>query len=140
MPPGAGSFEEFTRMHGVSLCINACPNDVLQPAIKQYGISGFMQPVMDYHRGFCAFNCTRCTEICPTNALKPLLLETKKLTQIGKVVFIKDNCIVKTERTASSLFQLPHAVYMVPYEDNLVIPKQTRISASDAGIVNMHVR
>ncbi len=126
-PPGAGSFEEFTeKCTACSLCINACPNDVLQPAIKQYGISGFMQPVMDYHRGFCAFNCTRCTEICPTNALKPLLLEAKKLTQIGKVVFIKDNCIVKTEKTACGACSEScptKAVYMVPYEDNLVIPE-----------------
>jgi polyferredoxin len=126
-PPGAGSMEDFAeRCTACSLCINACPNNVLQPAVMQYGIAGFMQPVMDYHRSFCTFNCTVCTDICPTNALKPLLLEAKKLTQIGKVFFIKDNCIVKTEKTACGACSEScptKAVYMVPYEGNLVIPE-----------------
>ncbi len=126
-PPGAGSFEEFTeKCTACSLCISVCPNNVLQPAFKEYGIAGLMQPVMNYHRSFCTFNCTRCTEICPTNALKPLLLEAKKLTQLGKVVFIKDNCIVKTEKTACGACSEAcptKAVYMVPYEDSLLIPE-----------------
>jgi len=126
-PPGAGSIEDFTK-HCIacSLCITACPNNVLQPAVKQYGIAGLMQPVMDYHKSFCTYNCTVCTEICPTNALKPLLLEAKKLTQLGKVNFIKDNCIVKTEKTACGACSEAcptKAVFMIPYEGNLVIPE-----------------
>lgn len=87
---------------------------------------GLMQPVMDYHKGFCSYNCNICTEICPTNALMPLVLEAKKLTQIGKVIFIKDNCIVKTEKTACGACSEScptKAVFMVPYEGNLVIPE-----------------
>jgi polyferredoxin len=126
-PPGAGSIEDFTK-HCIacSLCITACPNNVLQPSIKQYGIAGLMQPVMDYHKSFCTYNCTVCTEICPTYALKPLMLEAKKLTQLGKVNFIKDNCIVKTEKTACGACSEAcptKAVYMIPYEGNLVIPE-----------------
>lgn len=126
-PPGAGSIEDFTK-HCIacSLCITACPNNVLKPAVKQYGIAGLMQPVMDYHKSFCTYNCTVCTEICPTNALKPLLLEAKKLTQIGKSNFIKDNCIVKTEKTACGACSEAcptKAVYMIPYEGNLMIPE-----------------
>jgi NAD-dependent dihydropyrimidine dehydrogenase PreA subunit len=92
----------------------------------QYGVKGMMQPVMDYHKSFCTYNCTVCTEICPTNALRPLILEAKKLTQIGKVNFIKDNCIVKTEKTACGACSEScptKAVYMVPYEGNLLIPE-----------------
>ncbi|MDP4221939.1 MAG: 4Fe-4S binding protein [Bacteroidota bacterium] len=126
-PPGAGSIEDFTkRCTACSLCISACPNRVLQPAISQYGLAGLMQPVMDYHKSFCTYNCTVCTEICPTNALKPLVLEAKKLTQIGKSNFIKDNCIVKTEKTACGACSEAcptKAVYMVPYEGNLLIPE-----------------
>lgn len=126
-PPGAGSIQDFnTWCTACSLCINACPNGVLQPSFQQYGISGMMQPVMDYHKSFCTYNCTVCTEVCPTNALKPLALEAKKLTQLGKSVFIKDNCIVKTEKTACGACSEScptKAVYMVPYEGNLVIPE-----------------
>jgi len=125
-PPGAGSISDFNnRCTACGLCISVCPNDVLQPAIMQYGLAGYMQPVMDYHKGFCQYNCTLCTEICPTFALKPLLPEAKKLTQIGKVIFIKDNCIVKTEKTACGACSEAcptKAVFMIPYEGSLVIP------------------
>ena len=126
-PPGAGTIDSFNRnCTACSLCITACPNNVLQPAVKEYGLSGLMQPVMDYHKSFCTYNCTICTDVCPTNALKPLVLEAKKLTQIGKVIFIKDNCIVKTEKTACGACSEScptKAVYMIPYEGNLVIPE-----------------
>jgi polyferredoxin len=126
-PPGGGSLADFNKKcTACSLCINACPNGVLQPAIKQYGLSGLMQPVMDYHKSFCTFKCTICTEICPTDALKPLILEAKQLTQLGKVKFIKDNCIVKTEKTACGACSEScptKAVYMVPFEGNLLIPE-----------------
>jgi polyferredoxin len=128
-PPGGLGIEDFNKdCTACSLCISACPNRVLQPAFKQYGIAGIMQPVMDYHKSFCTYNCTICTEICPTNALHPLVLEAKKLTQIGKAIFIKDNCIVKTEKTACGACSEScptKAVHMIPYEGNLVIPEVT---------------
>ena len=126
-PPGAGSISDFNKeCTACSLCITICPNKVLQPAWVEYGIAGMMQPVMNYHKGFCAYNCTKCTDICPTYALRPLALEAKKLTQLGKVNFIKDNCIVKTEKTACGACSEAcptKAVYMIPYEGNLLIPE-----------------
>lgn len=126
-PPGGVDIETFNKnCTACSLCISACPNGVLQPAIREYGITGLMQPVMNYHKSFCTYNCTVCTEICPTNALQPLILEAKKLTQLGKANFIKDNCIVNTEKTACGACSEScptKAVYMIPYEGNLLIPE-----------------
>ncbi|HUX59399.1 MAG TPA: 4Fe-4S dicluster domain-containing protein [Bacteroidales bacterium] len=126
-PPGGIGIENFNKdCTACSLCISACPNGVLQPAFTQYGLAGMMQPVMNYHKSFCTYNCTICTEICPTYALQPLALEAKKLTQIGKAIFIKDNCIVKTEKTACGACSEScptKAVHMIPYEGNLVIPE-----------------
>lgn len=126
-PPGALSISEFnSKCTACSLCITACPNNVLQPAYREYGLSGLMQPVMDYHKSFCTYKCTICTEVCPTHALQPLMLEAKQLTQLGKARFIKDNCIVKTEKTACGACSEScptKAVYMVPYEGNLLIPE-----------------
>src|SRR5664279_2627895 len=128
-PPGGVSISDFNKdCIACSLCINVWANNVLQPAYKQYGIAGIMQPVMDYHKSFCTYNCTKCTEICPTNALHPLVLEAKKLTQLGKAKFIKDNCIVKTEKTACGACSEAcptKACHMIPYEGNLVIPEVT---------------
>ncbi len=126
-PPGGISISEFNKKcTACSLCINACPNGVLQPAFKEYGLAGMMQPVMNFHKNFCTHKCTICTEICPDNALQPLLSEAKMLTQLGKAKFIKDNCIVKTEKTACGACSEScptKAVYMIPFEGNLLIPE-----------------
>jgi len=126
-PPGSVSIANFTsRCTACSLCVTACPTKVLQPSFTEYGITGMMQPRMDYKTGFCNYECTRCNEICPTGAIMPLKLEAKKLTQIGKAVFIKENCIVydqKTDCGACSEHCPTKAVSMVPFEDYLVIPE-----------------
>jgi ferredoxin len=85
-----------------------------------------MQPRLDYHKSFCTYECIKCLDICPTGALLPLALEAKKLTQLGKAVFIKDNCIVKTEKTACGACSEScptKAVHMIPFEGKLVIPE-----------------
>jgi ferredoxin-type protein NapF len=126
-PPGATGIENFTKKcTACSLCISACPNNVLIPSVKEYGWSGIMQPRLDFHKGFCTYECVKCLEICPTGALMPLVTEAKKLTQIGKAVFIKDNCIVKTEKTACGACSEScptKAVHMIPFEGKLVIPE-----------------
>ncbi len=126
-PPGAESTNRFldicTACH---LCVSQCPTHVLQPSLLQYGVFGIMQPHMDYHSGFCNFECTLCGEVCPTGAILPLMLESKKRTQLGVAKFIKDNCIVHTDKTdcgACSEHCPTKAVKMVPYgEKGLVIP------------------
>lgn len=126
-PPGSAGISNFTaNCTACSLCISVCPNNVLVPSVKEYGIASVMQPHMNYHKGFCAYECIRCLEVCPTGAMLPLMKEAKKLTQIGKAVFIKDNCIVNTEKTACGACaeSCPtKAVHMVPFEGKLVIPE-----------------
>jgi ferredoxin len=126
-PPGATTIENLNdRCTACSLCISACPNNVIHPATMEYGLAGIMQPRMDYHKGFCAYDCIRCTEVCPTGALLPLNLEAKKLTQIGFAIFLIDNCIVYTDKTdcgACSEHCPTKAVHMIPYEGTLVIPE-----------------
>jgi ferredoxin len=126
-PPGSAGIENFTKKcTACSLCITVCPNNVLIPSIREYGLTGIMQPRMDYHKSFCTYECIKCLDICPTGALLPLALEAKKLTQLGKAVFIKDNCIVKTEKTACGACSEScptKAVHMIPFEGKLVIPE-----------------
>ncbi len=127
MPPGSGDFESFNaKCTACSLCISICPTNVLRPSLKEYGIWGMMQPVMNYGKGFCDYDCAACSEVCPTNALSLLTVEAKKSTQIGISHFIKDNCIVKIEKTACGACSEScptKAVYLIPYEGNLLIPE-----------------
>ncbi|UCG27821.1 MAG: 4Fe-4S binding protein [Bacteroidales bacterium] len=126
-PPGSCSIENFNdQCTACTLCVSACPTNVLQPSFMQYGLSGIMQPHMDYHSGFCNYDCTICTDICPTGAILPVILEEKKLVQLGIAQFIRDNCIVHTDKTdcgACSEVCPTKSCHMVPYEGSLVIPE-----------------
>jgi ferredoxin len=128
-PPGAQSIDRFTSTcTACHLCVGACPARVLAPAFLEYGVSGMLQPRMDFAASYCTYECTRCTDVCPTGALFPLPLVEKKLTQLGTAKFIKENCIVFTEEKecgACSEHCPTKAVKMVPYKKKLVIPEVT---------------
>ena len=102
-----------------------CPSHVLKPAFMEYGLAGMMQPTVSFEKGFCNFDCTVCGDVCPNGAILPISVEQKHLTQLGYVVFIKENCIVYTDETscgACSEHCPTQAVAMVPYKDGLTIP------------------
>jgi len=99
-PPGAISLDNFTdNCTACHLCVASCPSQVLQPSFLEYGLLGIMQPRMDFKTSYCDFDCVICTEVCPSGAILPQDVETKHLIQLGKTKFVKDNCIVYTEKT-----------------------------------------
>lgn len=125
-PPGSLSaghlLEHCTACH---LCVTKCPSHVLKPAFTEYGLGGMMQPMMYFEDGFCNFDCTVCSDVCPNGAILPLTVEQKHVTQVGRVVFLIENCIVNTDETscgACSEHCPTQAVTMVPYKDGLTIP------------------
>ncbi len=125
-PPGAVSTERLLK-HCTSchLCISKCPSKVLKPAFTEYGISGMMMPIMYFEKGFCNYDCTLCTDVCPNNALTSLTVEQKHRLQVGRVVFKPELCIVHTEGTncgACSEHCPTQAVKMIPYKNSLTIP------------------
>lgn len=95
VPPGAGSLKHF-RQHctGCQLCVSVCPNNVLRPSTD---LTSMIQPESSYERGYCRPECTKCSEVCPTGAIKKIAKEDKSSTQIGHTVWIKKNCIPVTD-------------------------------------------
>lgn len=126
-PPGSKSIEHYnSNCTACHLCVSVCPTQVLQPSILHYGLGGFLQPRMDYLTNFCKFDCVLCTEVCPSGALQKTLLDSKKLIQLGKSNFVKENCIVETEKKACGACAEvcpTKAVRMIPYENNIKIPE-----------------
>ena len=99
-PPGSISIDNFTdQCTACHLCVSSCPTQVLQPSFLEYGLLGIMQPRMDYKTSYCNYDCTICTDVCPSGAIVKTDLESKKLIQMGKAKFIKDNCVVYTQKT-----------------------------------------
>jgi ferredoxin len=127
VPPGGESTERFSNLcTSCHLCVAACPTQVIQPAALEYGWSGLFQPRMDYAVNYCTFDCVACSKVCPTGALAPLSLEAKHTLQLGKVVFVKEDCIVETKKKdcgACAEHCPTKAVRMVPFEGKLRIPE-----------------
>ena len=97
-PPGSLSFQHFAKhCTGCQLCVSECPNQVLRPSTD---LMHLMLPEMSYERGHCRPECTRCSEVCPAGAIKPVDKPEKSSIQIGHAVWIKKNCVVLTDEVS----------------------------------------
>jgi len=125
-PPGSRGLEHFTQLcTACHLCVSTCPTQVLTPSLLEYGVAGIFQPKMDYWLSYCNYDCVLCSTICPSGAILPIALPDKKLVQLGKAQFVKDDCIVITKKTecgACSEHCPTKAVYMIPHE-KLMLPE-----------------
>lgn len=94
-PPGSVSIRHLEKhCTACQLCVSSCPNNVLRPSTD---LMHFMQPTMSFERGYCRPECTRCSEVCPAGAIKPISREEKTSIHVGHAVWIKENCVVLTD-------------------------------------------
>jgi ferredoxin len=127
IPPGADNARRFgKRCTGCQMCASACPNQVLRPSSKA---SNFMQPEMSFERGYCRPECVKCSEVCPTGAIRRITAAEKSSIQIGIAKWSKDLCIVNSDKVACDLCarKCPTgAITMIPQRpdnaDSLKIP------------------
>ena len=92
-PAGSKSVKNFSNhCTGCQLCVSKCPEKVLRPSTD---LSTFMQPEMAFDKGFCRPDCTLCSEVCPTGAIRPIDLALKSATSIGHAVTVPNNCLLQ---------------------------------------------
>ena len=101
------------------LCVANCPNGVLRPSES---LEHFLQPEMQYDKGYCRPECTRCSNVCPTGAIRPVTPDDKLFIQIGHAVWVKQNCIPLTDQKTcgNCAKHCPAgAIQMVPVDKSL---------------------
>ena len=98
-PPGA----DLERINALCArcgnCMRACPYQLIQPDLGDSGIDGLLTPVI-WFRGRnpeqeqdCFQDCVKCTQVCPTGALRPISAEQKRKRAIGIAEIDQKKCI-----------------------------------------------
>ena len=98
-PPGA----DLERINALCArcgnCMQACPYQLIKPDIGESGIDGLFTPVLKFRSSdpfqeqYCFHDCVKCSQVCPTGALRPITAEEKKKLPIGIAVINRKKCI-----------------------------------------------
>ncbi len=129
LPPGARNQKRFSeKCTACHLCVAKCPSQIIRPATLEYGLGFLLKPELVYEHGYCNYECTICTDVCPNKALEKLTKEEKIQAQLGIAHFERELCVVYKDETdcgACSEHCPTQAVKMVPYKGSLRIPHVT---------------
>ena len=94
-PFGSDSIKDFYRhCTACQLCVANCPNNVLRPSTD---LDRFMQPEMSYENGYCRPECTKCSQVCPAGAIKPITPQEKTQFHIGVATVDRSLCVVERD-------------------------------------------
>jgi polyferredoxin len=93
LPPGAVKPEFLSRCIRCGVCLKVCPTSGLQPGMGAAGWAGLWTPVLVPRLGQCDYSCNACGQNCPTGAIPPLDLDTKRTTIIGHAYIDRNRCI-----------------------------------------------
>ena len=98
-PPGA----DLERINALCArcgnCMRACPYQLIQPDLGDSGIDGLFTPVLwlrsrnTDQEQYCFQDCVKCTQVCPTGALRPLTVEQKHGAAIGIAEIDRKKCV-----------------------------------------------
>lgn len=93
-PPGALEEKEFLkRCVKCGECMKVCITNGLQPTLFEAGVEGIWTPVLVPRIGYCAYHCTLCGQVCPTDAIKKLPLQEKVKVKIGLAMIDPGRCL-----------------------------------------------
>ncbi len=90
LPPGAKNANRMANTClNCNLCIENCPNKIL---VKASNV--FPAVHIDYNKGegFCKFDCTECSNACPSGAIAKISLDEKQNTRIAMASIKEENC------------------------------------------------
>ena len=98
-PPGALDETDFLAIClRCGECMKVCITQGLQPLGLDRGIEAMFTPVLVPRIGYCEFNCTLCSSVCPTHAIAPLPKKEKQAQVMGKAFFDKNRCLPWAEK------------------------------------------
>ncbi|MBM4016967.1 MAG: 4Fe-4S binding protein [Planctomycetes bacterium] len=93
-PPGSVPEPEFLRLCiRCGECFQACPNNVLQPMGAGGGLDALWTPYVAADWSGCEPSCNNCGQVCPTGAIRALVIEEKRAVRMGLAVIDATSCL-----------------------------------------------
>ena len=74
-------------------CLKVCPTNGLQHAFDEGGLLAIWTPILVPRIGYCEYQCSLCTQVCPTGAIEQLTIKQKTETKIGSAWIRQHRCI-----------------------------------------------
>jgi len=100
-PPGALAELDFlATCVRCGECMKVCITNGLQPLGFEKGLESMFTPRLLPRLGYCEFNCTLCSQVCPTQAIAPLPKRQKHAFVMGTAWFDKNRCLPHAENKA----------------------------------------
>lgn len=98
-PPGALDESKFlASCVRCGECLKVCINNALQPLFLEQGLDGMFTPVLVPRLGYCEYNCTLCSQVCPTGAIETLTKKQKHRFVLGRAYFDQNKCLVYADK------------------------------------------
>ncbi|NLE44764.1 MAG: 4Fe-4S binding protein [Chloroflexi bacterium] len=93
-PPGAQDEAGFlARCLRCSQCMRVCPTAGLQPVLFEAGAEGMGTPRLVPRLGQCDYGCNACGQVCPSGAIPPLDLVSKRQAVLGSAMVDRNRCL-----------------------------------------------
>jgi formate hydrogenlyase subunit 6/NADH:ubiquinone oxidoreductase subunit I len=83
-------------------CARVCPARIIGPSLGEHGVASLLTPTLDYEDNYCLATCSRCTEVCPSGALRRLGVEEKPRAAIGLPQVQTSVCLLSEDRECAA--------------------------------------
>jgi ferredoxin len=94
LPPGAVERRTFNGLCiRCGACVRACPHRIIHPSTGQHGLAALLTPTLNFEQDYCRPDCVACTRVCPSGALRPLLLKEKTKIRLARPVVNRETCL-----------------------------------------------
>ena len=89
LPAGSNNMQDFAnRCLNCNLCVQNCPMQIIKPATADIP---FVH--IDYDDMYCKYKCHKCSQVCPSGAIKHISLTEKQKTKIATAFINHEVCI-----------------------------------------------